>query len=71
MKKAQFEFTLRELLGNIDLEKRKNWTETDLFEWWFKAQNENPHLKWERARGDLWQHVKSMGKDMIGSKAVY
>jgi hypothetical protein len=71
MKKEQFKFKLRESLGIVDFEKRKKWTETDLFGWWLDTQKENPNLSWERATGDLWQHVKGMCKDMIGNNAIY
>lgn len=70
MKKEDFKQTLKDRLRNIDLKERQQWTDADLLIWWGEVQKKDSYLRWDRATGDLWQHVKIMCKDLIGKKAV-
>ena len=71
MNKEDFKKALRDKLRKIPLETRKKWNETDLLGWWGKAQTEDSYLTWERAPGDVWQHVKGMCRDLIGTNAIW
>lgn len=70
MNKEDFRKALRDRLAKVPLETRKKWNETDLFGWWMKAK-EDSYLTWERASGDVWQHVKGMCRDLIGPSAIW
>ena len=70
MKKEIFRTAIRNKLIEVPLEIRQSWNETDLLGWWGKAKSEDSYLMWDQATGDVWQHVKSMCQDLIGTKAV-
>lgn len=71
MKKEDFRMALRDKLGKVSLETRQTWSDTDLYAWWLKAQVDNSYLRWERASGDLWQHVRGICQDLIGPDAMW
>lgn len=71
MKKEDFEKALRDKLREIPLETRQNWEEKDLNVWWWTVKKEDSYLTWERATGDVWQHVKGMCDDLIGTRAIW
>jgi hypothetical protein len=66
MKKEEFRLALRDKLGKVPLETRKKWNDTDLYIWWLTAKAEDSYLTWERSRGDVWQYVPGMCRDLIG-----
>lgn len=70
MKKEEFCNAVRNKLREIPLETRRKWKDIDLMSWWQKVKAKDSYLTWERAHGDIWQHVKGMCKDLIGSKAI-
>lgn len=71
MLKQAFRTAVRDRLRQVPLEARKTWNETNLLTWWREAQAADPHLTWERAPGDVWQHVKGMCRDLMGKDAAF
>lgn len=71
MLKEQFRQALRARLGEVPLKTRQTWDNTNLLVWWSEAQKEDSYLRWERAPGDVWQHVKGMCPDLIGPNAIH
>lgn len=71
MQKEDFRKALRDKLGKVSLETRKTWNNTDLYDWWRKAQADDSYLRWEQVSGDLWQHVPGMCQDLIGPDAIW
>jgi len=71
MNKEDFRNALRDKLGKVPLETRKKWNDNDLFTWWLKAKAEDSYLTWERAPGDVWQHVPGMCRELIGPNAIW
>lgn len=69
MNKEDFQNRLHDRLRKVPLETRRQWNETDLLIWWGQAVAEDSYLTWERATGGIWQHVKSMCRDLIGPNA--
>ena len=69
MKKEDYREALRDRLRRVPVETRRAWTHTDLMMWWIQEREKDSYLKWERAPGDPWQHVKGMCDDLIGPKA--
>lgn len=70
MNKEDYCNSLRNKLERIPLDERRKWSETDLFYWWLKVIEEDSYLRWERARGDVWQYVPGMCRDLIGPNAL-
>lgn len=70
MDKEGFRTALREELRSVPHSARAQWAENDLFLWWLKVHRSNPTLNWERAPGDVWQHVPGMCKGLFGSDSV-
>lgn len=70
MKKEDFRQALRMRLMQIPAASRKTMTDYELLLWWNQIKQEDTYLTWERAPGDLWQHVQEMCRDLIGPSAV-
>lgn len=71
MKKEDFRKALQEKLGKVPLKTRMMWNEGDLLIWWNEARASDSYLTWERAPGNVWQHVKGMCHDSIGPNAIW
>lgn len=71
MKKEEFRQAVRAKLQNVPVETRKQWNDTDLLVWWMKAKSEDPYLTWERCRGDLWQQIPGICRNLIGSGIIW
>jgi hypothetical protein len=71
VKKEEFRRALRDRLKQVPLETRKTWSDNDLHVWWTRASREDSYLTWERATGDVWQHVSGMCSDLLGPRAIF
>lgn len=70
MKKEDFQQAIRGKLGEVPLESRKQWNDTNLLDWWNKVRAENSYLTWDH-HPDAWPWVKGMCANMIGERAIY
>lgn len=71
MIKAEFDHAILRKLEKIPLGVRRQWRESDLMVWFFSEQSKDTYLRWEGCKGDIWQHVKGLGINLIGKTTMH